>query len=174
MAVLLGMTAIGLMFTAPNALRLLKKFDPDLGRKRNPGTRVRQAMKRLEGRGLVVGIEENGTTRFVLTEKGKRYAERLAEAESLHIPIPKRWDGRWRVVIFDIWERRREVRRQFRNMLKKIGFVLVQDSVWVYPYDCEEVIAFIRTHLRLGKGALYMIADGIEGDKKLREHFNLS
>lgn len=56
----------------------------------------------------------------------------------------------------------------------KVGFVRIQNSVWVYPYDCEELIAFIRADLRLGKGLLYIVAEGIEYDKHLRTHFKLS
>ena len=43
----------------------------------------------------------------------------------------------------------------------------------MYPYDCEEVLAFIRTDLRLGGGVIYLIAEGIENDKSLRIKFNL-
>ncbi len=75
--------------------------------------------------------------------------------------------------MFDVWERRRIVRDRLRSMLRKIGFVKIQDSVWAYPYDCEELIAFIRTELRLGKGVLYFVADGMESDRFLRTHFKL-
>src|SRR3989338_5623807 len=62
---------------------------------------------------------------------------------------------------------------QALHRLQKIGFVRIQDSVWAYPYDCEEVLAFIRTELRLGGGVLYLIAEGIEHDRSLRAKFDL-
>jgi hypothetical protein len=57
--------------------------------------------------------------------------------------------------------------------LQKIGFIKIQDSVWAYPYDCEEVLALIRADLRLGGGVIYLIAEGIENDKSLRMKFGL-
>ena len=77
------------------------------------------------------------------------------------------------MVIFDIWERRRGVRDKLRRTLEKAGFRRVQDSVWVCPYDCEELVAFLRADLRLGEGILYLIAEGVENDAKLRKLFGL-
>mgnify|MGYP001617628735 FL=1 len=98
----------------------------------------------------------------------------MEEEEKLfEIRKPKRWDRKWRIVIFDIWERRRGVRDRLRNLLQKNGFVKVQNSVWVYPYDCEELFVFLRTNLRLGKGILYIVAEEIEYDEAFRKHFKL-
>ena len=109
----------------------------------------------------------------MLTERGVARGRMLENKEILRIKIPTKWDGRWRIVIFDIWESRRDVRRRLREMLTKIGFVKVQNSVWAYPYDCEEVIAFVRAYLRVGKGMIYLIAEGMEGDERLRKIFKL-
>lgn len=167
---LYGTAAAALMLAAPNALQLLKNIDPNLAKKRHPGRRISQAMSRLVSRGLVVRAE-NG--RFTLTEKGKRYAKVMDQTGRLQFAKDRKWDGRWRIVIFDIWERRREARSRLRTRLQTIGFVKVQNSVWAYPYECEELIAFAKTELKLGKGLLYLIAEGIEGDKELRERFGL-
>lgn len=163
-------TALTLAVAAPNTLQLMKKIDPDLAGKRHPSRRMSQAISRLVSRGFIRREKGKGV---VLTEKGKNYAEKLNAQDRFNIPKPKRWDGRWRIVIFDIWERRRAVRDQLRSLLEKIGFVKVQQSVWAYPYDCEELIAFIKTDLRVGKGLLYLIAEGIEGDGEIRRHFSL-
>lgn len=167
---LFGATAIALMFTAPNAVQLLKKVDPNFARKRHPSRRASQAVSRLISRGLVRRVENN---KLELTEKGKRYAELMDQKGRLQFAKDRKWDGRWRIVIFDIWERRREARDRLRTRLQSIGFVKVQNSVWAYPYECEELIAFAKTELKLGKGLLYLIAEGIEGDKDLRERFGL-
>ena len=49
----------------------------------------------------------------------------------------------------------------------------LQDSVWVYPYDCEDIIGLLKTDIGVGKDLLYMIADEIENDRHLRENFGL-
>jgi len=171
-AALFGAAAVTMIVAAPNAAQLLKYLDPYIG-KRNASRRMSQAVSRLVGRGMLERKGYGPTARLQLTAKGKQHAEFLFNNIVMAAKKPKRWDGRWRIVMFDVWERRRAVRDRLRYLLQKIGFVKLQNSVWTYPYDCEEVIALIRSELRVGKGAMYLIADGIEGDKVLREHFGL-
>ena len=54
-----------------------------------------------------------------------------------------------------------------------IGFVRLQDSVWVYPYDCEDLIVLLKADFKIGKDVLYMIVDEMEGDTHLRKEFGL-
>ena len=49
----------------------------------------------------------------------------------------------------------------------------MQDSVWVYPYDCEDILTLLKTDLGVGKYILYLIVDELENDKHLREFFDL-
>ncbi|OGG64507.1 hypothetical protein A3C94_03355 [Candidatus Kaiserbacteria bacterium RIFCSPHIGHO2_02_FULL_55_17] len=53
------------------------------------------------------------------------------------------------------------------------GFERLQDSVWAYPYDCEDLIALVKAEFRIGADALYLIVEQMEHDKHLREHFHL-
>ena len=66
------------------------------------------------------------------------------------------------MIVFDVPERRRPVRLRLCAVMRDIGFVRLQDSVWVYPYDCEDFIALLKTELKIGKDVLYTIADTIE------------
>ena len=77
------------------------------------------------------------------------------------------------MLVFDIPERRRAVRTKIRAALISLGFVRLQDSVWVYPYDCEDLITLLKTDFKVGKDVLYVIADRIEFDKPLRILFGL-
>ena len=86
---------------------------------------------------------------------------------------PKRWDRKWRILIFDIPEYRKGLRDKIRRTLGVIGFVRLQDSVWVYPHDCEDLIAFLKADFRVGKDMLYMIVEELEGDGHLKRHFGL-
>jgi hypothetical protein len=54
-----------------------------------------------------------------------------------------------------------------------IGFVRMQDSVWLYPYDCEDLIVLLKADFKIGKDVLYMIVDSIEADTTWRKHFKL-
>ena len=86
---------------------------------------------------------------------------------------PSRWDGRWRVIIFDIPEFRKGLRQKVRQTLLLIGFARLQNSVWVYPYDCEDLVTLLKADFKVGKDILYLIVDSIENDRSLRKHFAL-
>ncbi len=139
----------------------------------SPAYKVRRALQRLESMGLVTRNGKYSDWSARLTPKGETYARKLDVYDRLR-KKPVRWDGRWRMVIFDVWERRRLIRDKLRRGLQNAGFYKVQDSVWAYPYDCEELLVFLRADLRLGSGVLYVIAEGIEGDERLRRHFELN
>ena len=55
-----------------------------------------------------------------------------------------------------------------------IGFVRLQDSVWVYPYDCEDLIVLLKADFKIGKDVLYMIVDELQGDWERRKEFGLA
>lgn len=134
--------------------------------------RVKSVLGRLVAKGLITFEERDGRKYARLTNAGKK----VLELESLKDPKmrkPKRWDKRWRIVIFDIPERRRSIRVRLRRFMEEFGFMRLQDSVWVYPYDCEDLIALAKANFRLGADVLYMIVERLERDSHLREHFGL-
>lgn len=165
---------LGLILMAPNAARLLKYVEKYIGPKPRLNRRMSQAINRLRERGLVERVQTDKGVALRITDKGAELATILEEEEKIFgMRKPKKWDYKWRIVIFDIWERRKGVRDRLRTLLQRNGFVKIQNSVWVYPYDSEELFVFLRTNLRLGKGILYIVADEIEHDNALRKHFNL-
>lgn len=85
----------------------------------------------------------------------------------------KRWDKKWRIVIFDIQEKRKGTRDELRRFLEKIGFLQIQDSVYMTPYPASKIIAMIKAGYGVGKNLLYIIADQIENDTHFKKHFNL-
>ncbi|MDO8408417.1 MAG: CRISPR-associated endonuclease Cas2 [bacterium] len=115
---------------------------------------------------------KDGRTCVRLTEKGEHFAALMHEGK-LAPQKPKRWDGKWRLLIFDIPEKRKGMREKIRAALITLGFVRLQDSVWAYPYDCEDFIVILKAGFKIGKDVLYIIADHIEYDAPLREHFSL-
>ena len=165
---------LGLALMAPNAARLLKYVEKYVGPKPRLNRRISQAINRLRERGLIERVNTEKGVALRLTGKGAKLAVGIEEEEKQYeIKKPKRWDDKWRIIIFDIWERRRSVRDRLRTLLQRNGFVKIQNSVWVYPYDCEELFVFLRTNLRLGKGILYIVAEEVENDGTLRKHFGL-
>ena len=165
---------ISVALVAPKLTRLLKKLDRPAKNRTQLYRRITQGISRLEQDGLVTVSGEYGKRRVKITEKGLKIMKQIEFGEYA-IPEPVFWDGKWRVLIFDINERRRRTRNQLRRLLDGAGFVRIQDSVWVYPYACDEFISLVRAHLKSGVGEMrYFVAEALESDKALREHFHLS
>ena len=153
---------------APNTLQLLK-YAP--GMKSRYRSRAQRAIDRLIKQGYLKRTG-NRKDQVELTSRGRALLTRLTLGEARYKP-PERWDGKWRVVIFDIPEARRLYRDHLRDFLQGIGFLMLQASVWVYPHDCEDLIMLLKTDYSLGKEVVYIIAEDIEGDWFLRRHFGL-
>lgn len=165
-AVLMSLQTAGMlamMVVVPNTLTLLNRK-----RTRGGSLNVRAAVQRLIDAGMISAKKENGRVFLQITNKGAAYINKESP-----IRPPKKWDKKWRVVVFDIPESRRPLRNSLRAHLVHIGFQRLQNSVWVFPYDCEELVILLKTEYRLGKEILYMIADHIEADSRLRKHFKL-
>lgn len=156
--------------TAPNATQLLRFF-PGYKKGAKFNYQYKSALGRLAAKGCIVFVEKGGKCYARITEKGERMLQ--METEKVAIAKKRRWDRRWRIVIFDIPERRKSVRVSIRRFMQEYGFVRLQDSVWVYPYDCEDLIALAKANFRVGADVLYMIVERLEQDKHLREHFCL-
>lgn len=131
---------------------------------------INRARNRLIENGLLVR-NERGFLR--LTAKGETKLRQL-ELINFKTKKPKRWDKKWRVLIFDIPEKRRGLREKIRRTLTIIGFTRLQDSVWVYPYNCEDLITLLKSDFKVGKDLIYIVAEEIEYDKNLRENFELT
>ena len=50
---------------------------------------------------------------------------------------------------------------------------MLQNSVWIYPFECNDYISLLKADLRLGKSVIYMSVDKIDGDAYLKERFGL-
>ncbi len=160
-----GGLAVALL--APNVIRVLGKAFF-----RRYEKRFQTSLRRLVDAGYIVFEEEGGVKKLRLTKKGEWFAAQIGEG-SLVPKKPRKWDQKWRMLIFDIPEKKKRSRSQIRLALQNLGFYRLQDSVWVYPYDCEDFVTVLKIDLKLRNEVLYVIADKIENDKKIRTHFGL-
>ena len=122
--------------------------------------------------GLIFIDKENNKNYVRLTKKGEQKLERY-EIGELRVDRPKHWDGKWRLVIFDIREKRRSTRDLLRQQLQGLGLMRLQNSVWVYPYDFSEVTVLFKADAMIGKDILYLTVEELENDGWLRKHFGL-
>ena len=165
---------ITLAVVAPNALQLLGPLvDKSKRGLSNRRYYVKSTIGRLADRGLIVFKKsKNGKTYARLTDKGRRELLKY-RLEELVVNTPRQWDGKWRVVTFDIKELKRQARDRLRQELVSLGFVHLQNSVWVYPYECDEFITLLKTYYELGKSLLYLVVEKLENDQWLKETFGL-
>lgn len=157
---------VGIAIVAPNVLLSMKRVGwlPHFRQKES----INASRDKLIKRGMI----ELKDGKFKITNKGKLYLLKNTSYKNSKKKKEK-WDGKWRVLIFDIPEHLRFIRDQIRATLVFIGFKRLQDSVWIYPYNCEDLVTLLKADLEIGKDLLYMIVDTLEDDEQIRDHFNL-
>ena len=105
-----------------------------------------------------------------------RRGEHLLNEEKiwkLAIPQPKQWDGKWRMVLYDIPAKRARQRNAFRTRLKELGLELYQHSIWVYPYPLEKIVREISDFYRVSDCVLFAVAQELNREHILKQKFGL-
>ena len=134
--------------------------------------RVKNALRRLEDSGYIKRRIRRGREEFVVTKKGERLTTKYLMGE-LEISRPKRWDGKWRILMFDIPEKKKALRDQVSEQLRVIGMRAVQHSVFVSPFPCQQEVDTIIDFHGLGRHFLYFEAETYEGTEDLLQDFKL-
>lgn len=116
-------------------------------------------------------ITKDGDVLLELTRKGKWEAFIRGNAQDR---ANKQWDQMWRVVIFDVPLSKNKSRGELRRAMLLYGFKMLQQSVWVYPYACDDFIEIVKSHLGVSSNVLYMKVAQLENDSHLRKEFKLS
>lgn len=107
---------------------------------------------------------------FELTPKGIDKTIKYI-ADDFKVVSPKKWDKKWRIVIFDIPDEKKLARNILRENLKRLGFILLQESVFIFPFECKREIDFIVNNFFIKPYVKYIVADILEGDDELIEKF---
>lgn len=116
--------------------------------------------------------KSDGSVKVVLTEEGKRRALEF-NIDNIKIKKPAEWDKKWRVVFFDIPEKRRNARDALRDKLKELGFYELQKSVFIYPFVCKDEIDFLIEFFDIRPFVYYADMTNPTNEAKLKLHFDL-
>ena len=92
--------------------------------------------------------EDSGGIEIEITKIGKKYLKKF-DFDNLSLTKLNVWDKKWRLVVFDIPEKKKPAREALRKKLKDLGLRKFQDSVWITPYPCEDEITFIKSIFNL-------------------------
>lgn len=166
--------AVGLitvMVVAPNFLRVFAKSNVDRKRKYYPSD-YQRSLNALTKSGHITIRRKVDRNLIELTSKGQEYLKLLTLGQ-VKIKVPKKWDRKWHVVIFDIPEGFKTARTEFVNRLKNLGFSMIQKSVWVYPYPCREELFLITDAYLITKYVSFILANEVDQEMELRRIYNL-
>lgn len=171
---ILKMIGIGILMIAIGAVpspRALARILKELIMEDTPKNRrwAKRRVYEVQRQGYV--REDEGT--YSLSEIGQRIVEEQ-KLWDLKIPIPRGWDGFWHIVVFDIPQKKINVRIPFVRHLQNLGLVFYQRSVWIHPYPFENEVRKVAIFHGLLPHLSFIVASHIDGSLRLRKQFKLS
>lgn len=122
----------------------------------------------------LVDVKNNkvGLMTMVLSEEGKQIALTY-DLSKMEIGKPKRWDGKWRILTFDVPEKLKETRESLRMHFKQMEFYEFQKSVFVHPFPCREEFEYIVEFYNARRYLRFILATEIDNELELKKHFEL-
>ena len=153
-----------------NAVQVFRQFKRSKHLSRE---QIRNSINHLRQQKLIEYVcNKNGKTVIKITKKGETKL-RAFDIELMKINKPKKWDGKWRLVMFDIPMRFTKGREALRYHLKELDFFQFQKSAWIYPYPCEDEIIFVADFFGVGKYVEVLVIENVLREEKIKKYFNL-
>jgi len=157
---------------APQMLKPLIKWHKNWSKVKR--RRIYEAIERLNNKRLIKLTQKDEKLYIEITENGKKLIKNF-DYDNLELSKPKKWDKKWRLVIFDVPEKKNKERHALSEKLKNLGFYPLQESVYIYPYDCRDEIDFVCEFLEINHYVNYCILDSLDKrEGELRKIFDLS
>lgn len=174
---LLKLTGMGALFIGASILApafpyqavkhlLKKKFKTDYNDRQ-----IASSIRYLKRKQFIAFENKQSKFRAVMTKLGKRHLKQIS-IDLIKIK-PHAWDGKWRIVMFDIPEDHKSARHAFRRRLQELNFVHFQRSVFLLPFRCEEEIKTIANALNVLPDVHVLTAERFRHDTKLLKKFNI-
>jgi CRISPR-associated endonuclease Cas2 len=152
-----------------SAQSVIEYYNPQDRFERN---RVWKAIKYLEEQNRINMRRVDDRYFLEVTEEGELKIEE-EEVWELTIRKPKKWDGKWRIVMFDVPMSLSKNRVLFKQKLQQLGFIQYQMSVFVYPFDCREEVEHVATWCGILNYVKFIVADDLSDSEILARHFNV-
>lgn len=108
-------------------------------------------------------VKDNGEVVYRVTSWGKT---KIMYDVPLARYTGKKWDGIWRLVSFDIPEKKATLRVWLRNKLKELGFGMLQESLWITPHELGQMFAEFLEHENLKDYCVVWEAKTIFGENE--------
>src|SRR3989344_2082211 len=149
------------------------KIVEELTKKKIPAGKAKRVLKNLE-RKEIITIEKKGDQAIVYLKSWNSTILKYSLRSLLDLKKKQtKWQGKWFLVFFDVPEKQRNKRNYLRTFLHYIGFYPYQQSVYIFPYECEKEIALIKKIVEGAKYVSYIVAEKIENEQSAKTYFNL-
>jgi phenylacetic acid degradation operon negative regulatory protein len=126
-------------------------------------------LSNLGKQGTIKVFSKNGEKFLQLTNKGQLEVL-LAKAALVD---QDKWDGKWRLFMFDIPEDHRDKRDKLRRLLKRNNFIKLQASVFISPYALNKQAVEYLKETGLDEYIRILRVDAIDKDEDLKKKFKL-
>lgn len=126
-----------------------------------PGIAIKRSIRGLIEGGYVETHHSGQNEYARLTKEGKKRAHSIKLEGSTALVNPH-WDRKWRIIMLDLPEERKDERDSLRYLLKKAGFVLLKNSVWISPYPFERLFMNIKKDLGLSTEIMIFVTDTLD------------
>jgi len=151
-------------------------FPPQYARKYGYSTALKKryyfSLRHLNRRG-VIEKNKNGIYRLAKHGEKEAFLAHLSTESKMFKPKKQRWDGKWRIIFFDIPEKKRHYRDYLRTILKAVGFKEFQKSTWIYPHPVPNFVKEMLFEENIKHYTRLITTHEIEYDKDLKTMFNL-
>lgn len=105
---------------------------------------------------------------FELTHAGIK----VVEYDALFIK-PQKWDGKWRLFMFDVPEPMRNKRVAIGWKVVEMGMLAFQKSVYISPFPCEQELLKAVRFLHLEKHIRLFTAENISDEAHYKRLFKI-
>mgnify|MGYP001609444308 CR=1 FL=1 len=145
--------------------------DKSLAKRRARAKKLRE----LEKRRLISFKELGGSKVKIELTKGGQKLVRTYDLDQMQLSKPKKWDGFWRIITYDIPNSKRRASDAFREKLRSLGLFQLQKSVWVSPFECLAEIEFLTTvfEIEVGRYIHYFKTKEVPLEGEIRDFFEL-
>ena len=133
--------------------------------------RLKQVLKRMHDQKLIEIAETKEEHVVKISDHGKRKLLKF-DIDNMELN-QKNWDGKWRIIIYDIYTSKKQERELFRKTLKKLKFLQLQKSVYLTPFKCHDEIEYLRQFCNIGKEVLILTISNIENESAYKEYFGV-
>lgn len=126
---------------------------------------ISRSLKGLRDTGLIEQSFSGQNEYARLTKDGKKKVHSLKLDNDTTLVDPT-WDGKWRIVLLDLPETRKDEREALRYLLKKAGFVCLKNSVWISPFPYEHLFTNIKKDFGLKEEMIIFKVEELDKDSQ--------